>query len=176
MDHFGNFDPSGVWRNDNGGLSLMLAGDALSFSYASTFGASAHLCSGAGVAGLVTSNVYHYVDEEGTIAFEVDADTVRMRPVDGVLSFCGAGWTGETYTRQGFSLPRRCTVTARRSRFLVVMPSPPTERRGYVVEGNTVEIVTAQHEDATSLLLARYRGKRSTTVGLLRARTLSCPD
>lgn len=175
-DRFGNIDPSGTWKNDSGALSLMLAGDALSFSYAAVFGASVHLCSGAGVAGLVERNIYHFVDAEGTIAFEITADSVFMRVVAGIPSFCGAYWPGECYSRAAFSPPRICGVTARRARFLVVMPSPPQERRGYVVAGNSVETVPTQHDDASAYVLARYRGTRATTAGLLRIRMLSCPD
>ena len=176
VDRFGTIDPSGEWRNETGALSLMLAGDALSFSYSAVFGASAHICDGAGVAGLVEGNIYHFVDAEGTIAFEITTDTVRMRVIDGIPSFCGAGWTGAVYLRANFHPPRRCTVTARRSRFHVVMRSPPHARTGYVVAGNILETAPAQHEDAASYVLARYRGKRATTAGLLRRRTLSCPE
>lgn len=172
---FNPIDPSGTWTNEQGTLSLLLTGDALSFSYSSVFGATAHLCSGAGVAGLEADNIYHFVDEQGTVAFEINRDSIRLRAFDGIPAFCGAGWQGETYTRAGFTAPRRCRVKAKRSRFRVVMPSPPWERKAYVVAGNVVDVVPAQHDGATRYVLARYRGKRAVTVGLLEKNTLACP-
>ncbi len=168
-----SIDPSGVWSNSHGTLSLLLTGDALSFSYASVFGETAHICNGAGVAGLVKSNVYHNVDEQGTVAFEIYGDRVRMLIVNGVPSFCGAGWAGESFTRSRFTAPRRVKVKAEKSRFYVVMPSPPWERKGYVIEGNVVEVVPVQHEDADQFVLARYRGKQAFSVGLLLKDTLA---
>ena len=82
-------DPSGQWKGMHGVLSLMLTGDALSFSYSAVFGATAHLCDGVGVAGLVADGEYHYVDEQGTVAFIVSAQGVKMRTVKGSLRFAG---------------------------------------------------------------------------------------
>ena len=159
-------DPSGVWSNHEGTLSLMLSGDALSFSYFSVFG-NAHICSGAGVAGLETENNYYHVDDQGTIAFVISEDNVRMYVVSGIPSFCGSGWAGETFECDGFTALKFVKVKATKSRFYVVMPSPPWERRGYVVAGNVVEFVPVQHEDAEQYVLARYRGKHAVSVGLL---------
>ncbi|MFZ1728952.1 MAG: hypothetical protein WBQ23_04860 [Bacteroidota bacterium] len=166
-------DPSGVWSNHEGTLSLLLTGDALSFSYSSVFGEDAHICSGAGVAGLEGQNVYHNVDEQGTIAFEISNDKVRMYVVEGIPSFCGAGWMGATFNRNRFTPPKRVKVKANKSRFYVVMPSPPWERKGYVVAGNVVEVVPVNHDDAEQYVLARYRGKHAFSVGLLLKNTLS---
>jgi hypothetical protein len=168
-----SIDPSGVWSNQESTLSLLLTGDALSFSYASVFGDPVHICSGAGVAGLETENVYHNVDEQGTIAFEISQDKVRMYVVDGIPSFCGSGWAGETFSRSRFIAPKQVKVKAKKSRFYVVMPSPPWERKGYVVAGNIVEFVPVQHEDAEQYVLARYRGKHAFSVGLLLKNTLA---
>jgi hypothetical protein len=49
----------------------MLTGVTLSFSYSAVFGGTAHLCDGVGVAGLVATGEYHYVDEQGAVAFIV---------------------------------------------------------------------------------------------------------
>lgn len=168
-------DPSGVWTNAEGSLSLMLTGDALSFSFAAVFGANAHICSGAGVAGLEQANTYHYVDESGIVAFDITRDSIRMRLVEGAPSFCGAGWPGVLFTRTGFTPARGARVRSRKARFFVVMPSPPWERKGYVVKGDRVEYVPTQHEDASDYLLARYRGSRATTVGLLLKKDLLLP-
>lgn len=169
----GTIDPSGVWSNPEGSLSLMLAGDALSFSYAAVFGTNAHLCSGAGVAGLEQANTYHYMDESGTVAFDIARDTIRMRMVDGVPSFCGSGWTGVLFTRDGFAPADTVRVRSRKARFYVVMPSPPWERKGFVVTGDRIAYVPTQHDDAADYVLARYRGRRATTVGLLLKRDLT---
>lgn len=166
-------DPSGTWTNGRGTISLMLTGDALSFSWTSVFG-NAHICDGAGVAGLEKQNEYHFVDESGRIAFVITKDSLRLHCIEGSPSFCGAEWPGETYTRAHFIKPIRCPVSAKRARFHVVMPMPPLERKGYVSKGDVVELVEAVHEGALPFLLARYKGKNATTVGLLRKKDLLC--
>ena len=95
-------DPSGQWQGLHGVLSLMLAGDTLSFSYSAVFGATAHLCDGVGVAGLVADGEYHYVDAQGTVAFSITTQGVKMRTVQGIASFCGANWPGDEFTRPGY--------------------------------------------------------------------------
>ena len=167
-------DPSGVWTNETGTLSVMLTGDALSFSYQSVFGATAHICDGAGVAGLESQGVYHHVDEQGTISFTISEREVRMSAVAGVPSFCGAGWNGELFTRKGFKAATRCTVNAAKARLYQVMPSPPRERKGYLVASDAVETVPTQHGDAGPFVLVRYKGAKATTVGLLKRAMLKC--
>jgi hypothetical protein len=168
-------DPSGVWTNETGSLSLMLTGDALSFSYQSVFGETAHICDGAGVAGLESQGVYHHVDEQGTISFTISEREVRMSVVAGVPAFCGANWNGELFTRKGFKAATRCTVSAAKARLFQVMPSPPRERKGYLVAGNAVEVLPTQHGDAGAFVLVRYKGEKATTVGLLKRAMLKCP-
>lgn len=167
-------DPSGVWRSPIGELSLLLAGDALSFSYSAVFGATAHICDGAGVAGLVTGNRYEVVDEQGTIAFVVGDREVRMETVTGIPSFCGANWPGDTLAREGSPGLATCRVTVARSHFHVVGTTPPERRRGYVIAGDRVEVVPLQHQGNEGWVLARFRGARGATVGLLREADLDC--
>lgn len=166
-------DPSGTWSNGRGTISLMLTGDALSFSWTSVFG-NAHICDGAGVAGLEKQNEYHFVDESGRIAFVITKDSLRLHCIEGSPSFCGAEWPGEIYTRAHFIAPIRCPVSAKRARFHAVMPSPPLERKGFVIKGNVVELVETVHEGAQPFLLARYKGKNATSVGLLQKKDLLC--
>jgi len=172
---FPTIDPSGVWKGPHGVLSLMLAGDALSFTYSAVFGATAHLCDGVGVAGLVSPGEYHYVDEQGSVAFLVTEPGVRMQTVQGVPSFCGAHWPGETFTRAGFEAPARCRVSEPRAFFHVVMRPPLVRRQGYVVRGDQVEVVPAAFDGGDAWVLARFRGPGLATVGLLPKRALNCP-
>ncbi|WPL16399.1 hypothetical protein Thiowin_01353 [Thiorhodovibrio winogradskyi] len=165
-------DPSGSWRNAQGSLSLMLAGDALSFSYSSVFGPAAHICDGAGVAGLVGNGLYHYQDGQGTLAIQVAEGGVRMEQVAGVLSFCGANWPGARFSRDGFTAVEEFRVITPVSRFYVVMPAPPILRQAYVVQGDLVQSVPIQHEQAHDYVLARYIGPKATTVGLIKQSTL----
>ena len=122
---FRTIDPSGVWKGLHGVLCLMLTGDALSFSYSAVFGATAHLCDGVGVAGLVADGEYHYVDEQGTVAFIVSEQGVKMRTVKGIVSFCGANWPGDEFTKGGYEALKRCTVSDKKAHFHVVMRTPP---------------------------------------------------
>ncbi|HNX48908.1 MAG TPA: hypothetical protein PLS53_00750 [Thermoanaerobaculaceae bacterium] len=167
-------DPSGVWRSSIGELSLLLAGDALSFSYSAVFGATAHICDGAGVAGLVTGNRYEHVDEQGTIAILLRDGEVRLETVTGVPSFCGANWPGDTLVREGSPTLRSCRVKVARSRFHIVGTIPPEPRKGYVVSGDRVEVVPLQDQGNEGWVLGRFRGARGATVGLLRASDLDC--
>jgi hypothetical protein len=169
-------DPSGQWQGRHGVLSLMLAGDALSFCYSAVFGATAHLCDGVGVAGLVAEGEYHYVDDQGTVAFLVTHAGVSLRPVSGVPSFCGANWPGDEFTRQGYKPPQRGTVAVAKTHFHVVGRTPPQPQRGYVIRGDRVEVVPACFDGGDTWVLARFRGPKLATVGLLRKDDLKSID
>ncbi len=171
---FRTIDPSGQWKGRHGVLSLMLAGDALSFSYSAVFGATAHLCDGVGVAGLMKEGEYHYVDEQGTVAFQVDENGVSMRTVDGIASFCGSNWPGDDFTRDGFESATQCIVSVPKAYFHVVMRTPPDRRNGFVLKGNRVEAVSMCFEGGDDWVFARFRGSKITTVGMLRKDALEC--
>jgi hypothetical protein len=167
-------DPSGTWESPIGTLSLLHSADTLSFSYSSVFGPTAHLCLGAGVAGLVGRNRYEYEDEQGAVAFILLEDRVEMETVTGIASFCGAGWPGDVFSDDGFIPPTACTVGVERSVFHVVDHVEAEPRRSYVVSGDLVETVPAPHDPDQEWLLARFTGENITTVGLLRAGGLRC--
>jgi hypothetical protein len=173
---FRHLDPSGQWQGRHGVLSLMLAGDTLSFAYSAVFGATAHLCDGVGVAGLVADGEYHYVDGQGTVAFSVTEQGVKMRPVQGVASFCGANWPGDEFTRSGYKPVTRCRVAVRQAYFHVVMRAPPLPRRAYVIQGDRVDTVPACFAGGDSWVLARFRGSKAATAGLLKQDALNCLD
>ncbi len=167
-------DPSGTWKNNQGSLSLMLAGDALSFTYSSVFGMTAHICDGAGVAGLVFADEYEYTDESGSIKFTVSDNEILMSVSNGTASFCGASWNGDKFTRKEYTPPARCSVAAAKAHFFSVMTGTPAPRKGYVVKGDIVETTPVQNENAPGFILARYRGRKSSTVGLLKTSALDC--
>lgn len=169
-------DPSGEWKSLHGVLCLMLTGDALSSSYSAVFGATAHLCDGVGVAGLVAENEYHYIDEQGTVAFTVSQQGVTMRTVNGIASFCGANWPGDEFTKQGYEAVRRSTVSDRKVHFYVVMRTPPIRRQAYVLKGDRVDVVPACFEGGDDWVLARFKGSKATTVGLLQKTGLSAEE
>ena len=173
---FRTIDPSGQWQGRHGVLSLMLTGDALSFSYSAVFGATAHLCDGVGVAGLVADGEYHYVDEQGAVAFIITEQGVKMKTVDGIALFCGANWPGDEFYRQGYKAVTRGTVAERQAHFHVVMRAPPLRRQAYVIKGDRVYVVPSCFEGGDDWVLARFRGSEATTVGLLRKEALKCPD
>jgi hypothetical protein len=167
-------DPSGVWKSLHGVLSLMLTGDALSFSYSAVFGATAHLCDGVGVAALVADHEYHYVDEQGTVAFIIGENGVKMRTVTGIASFCGANWPGEDFTREGYTSVERCRVSDAKAHFYAVRRTPPLKRKAYVIQGDQVEVVPACFEGGDAWVLARFKGPKAITVGLLQKNALDC--
>jgi hypothetical protein len=169
-------DPSGQWQGQHGVLSLMLTGDALSFCYSAVFGATGHLCDGVGVAGLEKDREYHYLDDQGRVAFIVTEQGVTMKTVEGVPSFCGANWPGDEFTRDGYKPVQRCTVAEPKIHFHVVEPAPPEPRRAYVLKGNRVEVVPACFEGGDAWVLARFKGAKLTTVGLLKKDALECRE
>lgn len=169
-------DPSGSWRSVVGDLSLMLAGDALSFSYTAVFGPAAHICDGSGVAGLDGDGRWVWLDDAGAVEFVVVGDGLRMRQTDGVASFCGAGWGGDVFPGPGHRPPAECTVHAARSRFHVVDHLEPARRRGHVVRSDRVEVAPVHNLDLEGFVLARSVGTGSVTAGLLRRDDLTCPE
>jgi hypothetical protein len=169
-------DPSGQWQGLHGVLSLMLNGDALSFSYSAVFGATAHLCDGVGVAGQVANGQYHYADGQGTVAFIVTGEGVKMRTVSGIASFCGANWPGDEFTSQGYKSLQGCTVSDPKAYFHAVMRAPPTRQQAYVLKGDRVEVVPACFEGGDAWVMARFQGSRGATIGLLKKEALDCPE
>jgi len=169
------FDPTGVWYGQQGPLALMRAGDTLSFSYSGVFGATAHICDGIGVAGFVGDGTWEHVDDEGTVTFTTKGGRVTMETTKGIASFCGAGWPGATFPKDGWKPAFSCTVTAPKARFLTVAPSPEP-RKGYVVKGDVVEAVGLVNEGTPAWLLVRYVGKGRTTAGLLERDALECHE
>lgn len=170
------FDPSGVWMGLHGPLALMRAGDTLSFSYSAVFGATAHICDGIGVAGFVGNGRWEYRDDQGAVTFTTKGGKVTMHVSDGIASFCGAGWPGETFGPDSWKPPFRCRVIVPKAHFLVVGPLPPDRRPGYVVEGDWVEAIGLVNESSPAWLLARYVGKGRTTAGLLERDALECQE
>jgi hypothetical protein len=169
-------EPSGQWQGQHGVLSLMLTGDALSFCYSAVFGATGHLCDGVGVAGLEKDREYHYLDDQGRVAFIVTEQGVTMKTVEGVPSFCGANWPGDEFTRDGYKPVQRCRVAEPKIHFHVAEPAPPEPRRAYVLKGDRVEVVPACFEGGDAWVLARYKGAKATTVGLLKKDALECRE
>lgn len=167
------FDPSGTWTSKLGTLTLMRAGDTLSFSYTAVFGEAAHMCDGIGVAGFPGDGKWEYVDEQGTVTFTTKDGRVGMLTTNGIASFCGAYWPGETFTKKDFKPPFPCKVTEAKAHFLVVSPNP-APRKGYVVKGNAVEAVSLVNEGTPGWLLTRFVGKSQTTAGLLERDALEC--
>lgn len=170
-------DPSGQWASPSGSLSLMLTEDALSFSYSAVFGPSAHTCDGAGVAALDTNYKivrYLYADEDGnTIKFIITKDEIRMEPVSGSVSFCGMNWPGDTLKRVKKPFGK-CKVTSKKAYFYTVDEFPPEKRRAYVVSGDILETLPLENLDGDDYVLARYKGSKRTTVGLIRRADIEC--
>ncbi len=169
------FDPTGVWYGKHGPVALMRAGDTLTFSYSGVFGATAHMCDGIGVAGLVGDATWEYVDEEGTVTFTTRGGKVTMQTTKGIASFCGANWPGDTFTKEGWKPAFNCTVVAPKAHFLTATPSPE-KRKGFVVKGNVVEAIGLVNEGTPTWLLVRYVGKKQTTAGLLQRDALECRE
>jgi len=169
-----DFDPSGSWKGKDGDLALIVAGDELAFSYLSVFGPSAHICEGGGMARRVTASRFEYRDDQGAVAFLVTEGGLRMETVEGVPSFCGANWPGESFPRDGYRPPRKCQVAAARAIFHAPGPLPPSTGRSYVVEGDVVDVVPLPQGEGGSWLLSRFKGPKKATAGLLRRSDLRC--
>jgi hypothetical protein len=170
------FDPSGVWMGLHGPLTLMRAGDTLSFSYSAVFGSTAHICDGIGVAGFIGDGRWEYADEQGSVIFTTRNRQVTMSTGQGIASFCGSNWPGDSFGEDRWKPAFRCTVTAPKTHFYVVGRLPPEKRQGYVVKGNEVEALTLVNEGSPAWLLTRFIGKNRTTAGLLERDALECHE
>jgi len=170
------FDPSGVWMGQHGPLALMRAGDTLSFSYSAVFGATAHMCDGIGVAGFIGAATWEYVDEQGKVTFTTKNGKVTMRTSDGIASFCGANWPGETFGADSWKPPFRCRVIEPKAHFFVVGVLPSDQRPGFVVQGDWVEAIDLVNESSAAWLLVRFVGKERTSAGLLERDALECHE
>jgi hypothetical protein len=174
-DYDNRLDPSGAWASPIGELALMHNANRLAFSYMAVFGETAHICEGAGVAGLVGRDRYEYPDEQGTVAFVITETEVRMELAEGIASFCGAGWAGDRFPTDRFQPPVDCTVATEHSHFHVV-DTLELERTPFTVGmGSTVEVVPARHTGDETWVIARHVGPWKTAQGLLDRRHLDCP-
>ena len=84
-----------------------------------------------------------------------------MRTVQGIASFCGANWPGDEFTRQGYKPVTRCTVSAPKAHFHVVMRAPPLRRQAYVIQGDRVDVVPTCFEGGDAWVFARFQGSQS---------------
>lgn len=175
-DYDDRFDPSGTWSSPIGELSLMHHADTLSFYYTAVFGETAHVCEGASVAGLVGRDRYEQPDAQGTVAFTITERGIRLELVDGIASFCGAGWAGDRFVLEDYRPPSTCEVIVERSAFHVVDLAEPEARPAHVTRGDRVEVVPAWPADGEEWVLARFVGPSSTTVGLLPGADLACSE
>ena len=66
----------------------------------------------------------------------------------------------------------RCTVSDKKAYFHVVMRTPPLKRQAYVLKGDRVDVVPTCFEGGDAWVLARFKGSKATTVGLLQK---ECP-
>jgi hypothetical protein len=173
-DYDNRLDPSGTWTSAIGDLSLMHYANRLAFSYLAVFGPAAHICEGAGIAGLVGRDRYEYLDGQGTVGFTLTDTEVRMELSDGIASFCGADWAGDRFTTNSFEPPAECLVTAEHSHFHVV-DTLDLERTPFNVgQGNQVEVTPTQHTGDDEWLLGRFVGPSITRMGLLARGDIDC--
>lgn len=161
-------DPSGSWSSPTGDLSLLLGGETLAFSYLAVFGKTAHICQGAGLAEEVDRNRYAYSDGQGTVVFAIGEPEVRLELVDGIASFCGAGWTGDRFDLEGHRPPTNRVVIRERSLFHRVDALEPKASGRVAIHGETVEVVPAPHAEDGAWLLARSAAAGSSVFGLLK--------
>ena len=56
------------------------------------------------------------------------------------------------------------------------MRAPPLLRRAYVVQGDRVDVVPTCFEGGDAWVLARFRGSKAATAGLLKKEILNCPE
>ncbi|WP_224247956.1 hypothetical protein [Hyalangium gracile] len=87
---------------------------------------------------------------------------------------CGAGWPGaDSFARKSPKTPQLCKVKAKRAYFHA-LDEANTQRKAFVVEGDTVEVYLPATEPA--LVPARFKGPKKTTAGLLKLEDLDCQE
>ena len=98
-----------------------------------------------------------------------------MRTVKGIVSFCGANWPGDEFTRGGYEALRRCTVSDQKAYFYVVMRTPPLTAPSLCSQGRPGGGGPHRFEGGDARVMARFKGSKATTVGLLQKNALECP-
>lgn len=172
----GPIDPSGHWEGQHGPLALMLAENTLYFSYSAIFGETAHTCEGVGMATLVDDNLYHHVDEMGTVAFILTEQGVQMNTINGVAPFCGAYWPGDSFVLESFKPTQLCRVTMPQTYFHEVVLGAPAQLTTFVVENDLVEVVSENYNLGQNWVLARFQTAQTTIVGLMKKDNLEYVD
>ncbi len=167
-------DATGTWTSKTGTLSAVQAGDSLSFSYTAVFGATAHTCDGIGVAVRAGDNRFEYTDSSGSVVFTLKKGAISLEPGTGVASFCGANWPGDAFDLDGYEAPDKCTVSAEKALFYAVGVFPPEPRKGFVLQGDTLETIELKNEGYEAWVLARFKGKTSATAGLVKRDEIRC--
>jgi hypothetical protein len=74
--------------------------------------------------------------------------------------------------KTGYKAPKTAKIKADKAYFYVVGARPPIQRKGFVIKGNTVEMLPMPSDSGDKFILARFKGAKSTTAGMLRKEDL----
>jgi hypothetical protein len=166
-------DHTGAFESRIGEISIMLGNGEAIVSYSAVFGASAHTCDWVATGRDDNHGAYVFNDGSSVVKLSLTTAGAQLEPVDGVPTFCGAGWPGDRFGKEPAHVPERCTVKAERA-FFYSTESPPTRRKAYVVRGDGIVTLPCRHEGGAAFVLARFSGPRGATIGLLRRADLQC--
>jgi hypothetical protein len=166
-------DHTGVFESRIGEISIMLGNGEAIVSYSAVFGASAHTCDWIATARDDGHGAYTFKDGYGVVRLSLTIAGAQLEQIEGVPTFCGAGWPGDRFSYPPDRAAEQCTVKAERA-FFYSAESTPSRRKAYVVRGDGVVTLPCQHEGGTDFVLARFSGPKSATIGLLRRADLQC--
>jgi len=163
-------DVSGEYSLRGSGYLRILQGpDELWLSYEDEWGA-AHLCECVAQAKPGSGGNWQITgDLTGTLAFTRGKPTIT--PDDSAPDCCGAGWPGVGKPRGKPEPPRSCAVKAEKLPFQDREGKPT---KTYVIAGDHVDTVALPGGMAEGRVIARFVGKKKTTIGFVAESGLSC--
>jgi len=163
-------DFSGEYSLRGGGsLGILQGQDELWLSYEDEWDA-AHLCQCVAQARLQSGGTWQITgDLTGVLAFPGGKPAIT--PEESAPDCCGAGWPGVGKPRGKPEPPRSCSVKAEKLPFQDRAGKPT---KTYVIAGDHLDTVALPGGVAEGRVMARFVGKKKTTVGLVAESGLSC--
>ena len=153
----------------SGSLRILQGQDELWMSYEDVWGA-AHLCECVAQAKRQSGGVWKITgDLDGVLAFPQGKP--KVTPDNWQPDCCGASWAGVGKPRGKPDPPKACVVKAEKLPFQGPDGNPT---KTYVIAGDHVDTVTLPGGVAEGRVIARFVGKKKTTIGFVPESGLDC--
>lgn len=162
-----NHDLTGRYKVAGGAVSILQGTDELWLVYESVWGGD-HTCSCVAQARRQEDGSW---ETSGDLVGKIDETSSEIAissPQE--PECCGANWAGIGRVRNRPAPLKRCAVTAPK---LAFHAADESLTRAYLVAGDRVDAIE-RHEADSEFVVARFVGKKKTTIGLLEKSGLAC--